>query len=401
MRGIVMRIFKSITRVSSFTRKELIEIVRRPGAFLSLVLGPFLVMAIFGLGYGGQRRDLDTILVIPADTQLSRDPAYYQQFAAGLRILEVAEAEGTAEERLRRQEVDLVVVAPTEMEQRFRRGEQSKIIVKFNQIDPVSDQYARFLAYRVAKEVNREIITRAVAEGRGYALEQAVTDPQVEAIRPEVVASPTDAETLNVSQTPPAVLAYFAPAVFALIVQHMAVTLSALSLVRERLSGAMELFRVSPVTTLEILIGKYLGFGLLTMAIGGIILALMVLGLGIPFIGDPIYLLAVMLALTFASLGLGLLISVLADSERQAVQLSLLVLLASVFFSGFVLPIEEFRPALRTASYALPVTNGIRLMQDTMLRGVTYAGWQLGVLAGVGVVLFLLTAFLLRRTLRA
>ena len=46
-----------------------------------------------------------------------------------------------------------------------------------------------------------------------------------------------------------------------------------------------------------------------------------------------------------ASLGLGLLISVVSDSERQAVQLSLLVLLASVFFSGFVLAIDEFTPA--------------------------------------------------------
>ena len=64
--------------------------------------------------------------------------------------------------------------------------------------------------------------------------------------------------------------------------------------------------------------------------------------------------------LLVASLGLGLFIAVVSDSERQAVQLSLLVLLASVFFSGFVLPIDEFTEPVRALAYMLPVTHGIR-----------------------------------------
>ena len=75
--------------------------------------------------------------------------------------------------------------------------------------------------------------------------------------------------------------------------------------------------------------------------------------------------------LLLASLGLGLLVAVVSDSERQAVQLSLLVLLASVFFSGFVLAIDEFTPPVRALAYLLPVTHGIRLLQDLMLRGST------------------------------
>jgi ABC-2 type transport system permease protein len=395
----ILGLFKSLTRISSFVGKELIEIIRRPGAFFSLVLGPFLVMAIFGLGYSGQRRELRTILVIPPDSRLSRELSEYQQFGAGLEIVSIDEEPTQAEAKLRRQEVDLVVIAPARMEERFRNGEQSEIVVAYNQIDPVLTSYADFLAYRLAKEVNREIITRAVQQGEDYAV-QRLGETEYQQIEPEVIASPTRAATRNVAATPPAVLSYFAPAVLALLLQHMAVTLSALSLVRERLSGAIELFRVSPVTTLEILIGKYLGFGLLTMLIGGILVGLVIGVFGVPLIGDPGYLVLVMLLVTFASLGLGLLISVVADSERQAVQLSLLVLLASVFFSGFVLPVEEFQPAVQVGALALPVTVGIRQMQDTMLQGGTYAPWQIPVLAAVGVALFLLTALLLRRNLR-
>ena len=105
--------------------------------------------------------------------------------------------------------------------------------------------------------------------------------------------------------------------------------------------------------------------------------------------------------LSFASLGLGLFISTIVDSERQAVQISMLVLLASVFFRGFVLPLDQFVEPLRIAAYALPVTHGIQLLQDFMLRGGTNSGWEVLVLAGIGVVLFLLTSLTLRRNMHS
>jgi ABC-2 type transport system permease protein len=94
------------------------------------------------------------------------------------------------------------------------------------------------------------------------------------------------------------------------------------------------------------------------------------------------------------------LISVVSDSERQAVQLSLLTLLASMFFSGFVLRIEEFQPAVQVAAYALPVTHGIAMLQDLMLRGTVTAPWQLAALVGIGGVLIVISWLLLTRELR-
>ena len=139
---------------------------------------------------------------------------------------------------------------------------------------------------------------------------------------------------------------YFAPAVLALILQHLAVTLVAMSLVRERTSGLIELFRIAPVSTAEVLGGKVLAFGLIGGVIAASTVALLVArarGADARAAVGPIALAIGLLLL--ASLGLGLLIAVVSDSERQAVQLSLLVLLASVFFSGFVLPISEFSRA--------------------------------------------------------
>jgi len=64
------------------------------------------------------------------------------------------------------------------------------------------------------------------------------------------------------------------------------------------------------------------------------------------------------------------------------------------------LAINEFREGVQYAAYALPVTHGIRLLQDLMLRGDTAAWWQLTVLGSVGLALLVLTVLALRRTLR-
>jgi ABC-2 type transport system permease protein len=151
------------------------------------------------------------------------------------------------------------------------------------------------------------------------------------------------------------------------------------------------------VTSLELLLGKVIGFGLIGAVIAIAVTAGSVGLVNVPILGDPLLIAAVIALVMFASLGLGLLISVVAGSERQAVQLSLLLLLASVFFSGFVLRVDDFNPAVQAVSYALPVTHGIRLLQDLMLRGGTTYWWELGALAITALALLVMTTLLLRR----
>jgi ABC-2 type transport system permease protein len=391
---------KTWVRTTSFVSKELIEIVRRPGALVSLVLGPFLVMALFGVGYSGQRRPLDTVLVIPAASTLPKELASYQEIGAGpgIRLIEVTEDVASARERLQREQIDLIVIAPENAEESFRQGKQSAIQLEYNEVDPIVNNFVGFVADRQVQELNARIIERAAGEGQTYML-QSLGATDLTRVPPELIAQPTRPELRNLAQTNPSVVTYFAPAVLALVLQHMAVTLSALSMVRERLGGAMELFRVAPVTPMEILVGKYLGYGVLSGLIAAAGSALLVFGLRVPLLGDLYWFVGVIMLLSFASLGLGLLISLVSDSERQAVQLSMLVLLASVFFSGFVLPLDEFLPQVRWFAYALPVTHGIRLLQDLMLRGGTYAVWQVSALAAIGWVLFVVSALSMRRSL--
>ncbi len=389
---------KILTRVISQARKELIQIVRSPAAFVSLILGPFLLMALFGLGFTGVRSPLATTLVIPPDLDLPREPDYYQGLAGpALQVVAVVEEPEVPLDELRRRTLDLVVIAPADAAESLREGRPAEIQVAVNEVDPALDLLARVVAGDLSQVINQEIITRALKEGESYVLTQIEAETDVLVIPPEVLASPTTAVTVNVAPTAPSIVGFFAPAVLALVVQHMAVTLSALSFVRERLSGTMELFRVAPISPTELVVGKYLGFGLASGLLAAIVLALVILGLGVPLLGPVLGLVVIVALVVFASLGIGLLISVIADSESQAVQLSMLVLLASVFFGGVVQRVEDLRPAVQFVSNALPVTHGIALLQGIMLRGEWSPDWHVAVLAGTGAGLLIVTSLLLRR----
>ncbi|MDQ2690335.1 MAG: ABC transporter permease [Chloroflexota bacterium] len=389
---------QSVIRMASFTGKELREVIRRPGVLLSLIVGPFLIMFIFGLGYSGYRAPFVTEIVVPENSDLPREPDYYADLAPGrLDVREVGTDAEAAERRLRNGDIDLMIVAPENASAELRSGRQTTIRVAWNQVDPVYDQLAGLATSILVSSLNAEIIETAAAEGIAFA--EGELGPAAD-VPPEVIARPTTADTVNVAPTEPNVISFFGPAVFALVIQHLAITLTALSLVRERLSGQMDRFRVAPVTSMELLVGKYVAYAVLSLAVGAIVGALLVGVLGVPLLGGWLPFVGIVLLLTFASLGVGLLISLIADSERQAVQLSMLVLLASVFFSGFVLPVSDFAEWTQYLAYALPVTHGIGLLQELMLRGTLTQLWMVGALAAIGLILYVGSLLRLRRVLR-
>ncbi len=490
---------KGIVRILSFYAKELAEIRRQPRLVLSLVLGPFLILALFGAGYSGEQPKLRTILAVAPG--LENDPRIdnlSKNLGPSFQVVGVTSNLEEAKARLNRDEADIVEVIPPDIDDIFGRTEQSPITVLYNEIDPLQEQWIQYLTYVQVKELNSALLlnvasgTREQAGGvsnyvadarrqiqtiqaglsvagnpqvRGAvrrlrsnsglilaslvlagqsgqsqqaqqdvqqiqddlaALDTALQSGQVQEQRerlqsinarleqiervtsqlktvpPEVLVSPLATSPQNIAQTnyKPSYITFYSPGVVALLLQHMAVTLAALTLVRENLLGSVELFRVAPVGSMQIMLGKYLGFTLF----GGLIATLLTLGLyyglGVPFIGNPLWYAALVLLLLWASLGVGFLISSVSQSESQAVQLSMIALLASVFFSGFFLPLGNFIREVRAVAYVLPVTHGVQGFQDIMLRGRLPSDPTLAWLGGIALVCFVLAWQLWRRNLR-
>jgi ABC-2 type transport system permease protein len=191
----------------------------------------------------------------------------------------------------------------------------------------------------------------------------------LDAIPDKVLVAPITTEITNLSPLEPDYMSFYAPAVLALLLQHIAVTFGSLTMVRERLLGAEELFRVAPIAPWEIVTGKYVSYSLLTVTIGLVLSVLIVAVMRVPLMGSVLDLVLVLVLVAVAGLGWGLFVSVLSRRESQAVQFSMLILLAAVFFGGFFLPLSGLLPAVHFVSYALPVTYGVQALREIMLAG--------------------------------
>ncbi|HNP87738.1 MAG TPA: ABC transporter permease [Kouleothrix sp.] len=383
--------FKSVIRLLSFFSKEVNEIRRQPKLVLSLLLGPFLILLLFGVGYQGERPKIRTVLVVPQQgLQMIKVEDLQRAISANFTLVDTTSDAQAAQAMLQTGQADVIETLPSDIEQILTSGKQATINFAYNEINPLNEQWIQYLAYAQVNEINRAIQTKAVQQLQGEIQAAGVRTTY----NPDVLVTPVRFDYKNVRGKALDFMTFYAPGVLALIVQHIAVTLGALSLVRERLLGAIELFRVAPVSINQLLLGKYLGF---TLFIGLILAALVALlvftPLAVPFLGDIATFLAFALLFTLASLGIGFLISAWSSSDSQAVQLSMLVLLMSIFFSGFFLPLENFASEVRYVGYALPLTHAITGFQAIMLRGIapTLFAWEaLGAIAAITFVSVLL-----------
>jgi ABC-type Na+ efflux pump permease subunit len=389
-------ILKVLTHLIAFVGKELIEVRRRPGALLSLTFGPFAIMLVFGLGYSGVRPPLTAAVVIPPQWDLQSLVAKAAGLAPpGVTIIGTV---GTVDEGRRllvAHVADLLVVAPPDPVQTFRNGQTSTITLEYDTVDPVKSSYAMVAGDEIAAVVNREIIRTAIEQGEQIAGANA----NLNSIPPEVIAAPVRAQVQNLAPTEPRMISYFGPAIAALVLQHMALTLVALALVRERTSGQIERYRISPVSAIEVILGKLLAYGLMVGVLAAGTLALLVGALGVPMLANPAAVGAVLALLVMASTAVGLLIGAVSGSESQAVQLSLLALLAAVFFGGLIVPIDQLSQPVATLALLIPVTHAVHLLQQLMLSGASQALAPAGSLVAIAACSLAAAWFLTRRSL--
>lgn len=359
--------FKSIIRLLSFFSKEVNELRRQPKLILSLLLGPFLILLLFGVGYQGERPKLRTALVLPQQgMDAAQLDALKKAVGTNFTLIKADADQDGALAMLQAGQLDVVETLPANLEQNLMEGKQSQVDFKYNEINPLNEQWVQYLAYAQVNEINRTVQTQAVQQMQAELQKRGVPSN----IPIEVLVTPVQPTYYNMQGNALQFMTFYAPGVLALILQHIAVTLGALSLVRERLLGAMELFRVAPVSLRQVLIGKYLGYTLFIGIITTVLVGLLVFTpLAVPFLGSVTLFVALALLFTLASLGIGFLISAWSSSDSQAVQLSMLVLLMSMFFSGFFLPLENFWAPIQAVGYALPLTHAINGFQNVMLRG--------------------------------
>jgi len=131
--------------------------------------------------------------------------------------------------------------------------------------------------------------------------------------------------------------------------------------------------------------------------ISSLLTILVVYGLRVQMVGDWLQYGAVIGAVLFPSIGIGLFISALSDSEEQSILVSMLLFLGSILFTGLFLNLNLLWSPLRIISYLFPATYGIRLVQDVMLRGDSVAMIRIEILVVLGLLFSLAASIFSRR----
>ncbi|MGH8911211.1 MAG: ABC transporter permease [Acidimicrobiia bacterium] len=226
-------------------------------------------------------------------------------------------------------------------------------------------------------------------------LENAVTE--FRALPPEVLVQPFVAETEAVAGTDVSITTYYSPAVVVVLLQHVVLTFAALSVVGERSLGTTELFRVGPVRTTELMVGKLIGYAVLGVLVGALLIAAIVFLFGTAMAGSWAWLAVVLILTMAASLGLGFVIAAAAGTDAQAVQYAMLALLFTIFFSGMIVSLARLAPGVRQVAFLAPATAGTSALHDVMFRGQAPRTYLLLILGGYALVTLLLARWWLGR----
>lgn len=403
-----------IRRLLGVIRKEVVEIVRQPGLVLILIVGPLAILLLFGSGVRPTDPPVRSLFVAPEQNEELADlvRSYAETQSERLTIQGVITDADEAERQLRSGEVDLIIIFPDVAMEDLRDDERSTVLVRHRFIDPLEAQAIRLFTIGAVDDLNDVLVAQAIARTQDVAAELAEEGELAElaetdedaavaedllTIDPAIVAAPLqgDAEAVGGSVT---TSQFYAPAVVALILQHLVITFVALSVSRERRQGTTELFAVSPLRPVEHVVARLLAYILIGGVLGAGMMAAVVLLLGAPLRGGIAPVALVLLLQLLASIGMGFVLAALSRTTAQVVQGAMMLLLMSVFFGGLLLSPERLLDWARPIGWILPMTHGLEMLRDSMLRGTQPAEELLVALGALAVVF---TAFALWHTRRA
>lgn len=220
---------------------------------------------------------------------------------------------------------------------------------------------AQFLVLIDGSDSN--VSAQALASINGLAAQQNFDAARATGARPLISAQPIvlfnpGGKTAN----------YIIPGLVAILLQIAAMVLASIAIVREREQGTMEQLLVTPLNPVGLVLGKlapYLVIGIVEMAL---ILLLMRWGFDVPIQGSLLFLFVTAVMYLFALLALGLTISMRAQTQMAAQQMAQMLLLPSIFLSGYIFPVAGLPKVLYWIGRALPATHMIDVMRGAVLR---------------------------------
>jgi ABC-2 type transport system permease protein len=324
-------------------RKEFKHIFRDRGTLVMFFMLPVMQLSLFGF-LDQNVRNLPTVVVDQDQSRSSRELMDQMRATKTFSIVEVTNSPDAARETIARGTARVGVVIPPDFHDRRARHDNAKFLVLIDGSDS-------------------NVSAQALAAINGLVAQQNLDAARALGARPVLSAQPIvlfnpEGRTAN----------YIIPGLVAILLQLAAMVLASIAIVREREQGTMEQLLVTPIHPIGLVLGKlapYLVIGIVEM---GLILAIMSWGFGVPIQGSLLFLFAIAVVYLFALLALGLFISMVAKTQMAAMQMSQMLLLPSIFLSGYIFPVAGLPKVLYYIGRGLPATHMIDVMRGAVLR---------------------------------
>jgi len=357
--------------------KEFTVIFRDPTTLFFMFFPPLIQLVAFGFALDMDVKHMAMVVLDEDRTVESRQFVEKLVNTETFRVVQQVHSVNEMTTLIRRGKAYVGVQIPPEFTRELHAGRNAQVQVLVDG----SNSNTALSALNTA-------IAVAFRESLGILLGQAGRRDMPVEVRPQMLFNP-DMRSPN----------FFVPGVIGIALQIATVFATALSIVREKERGTLEQLLVSPLSRWGLMLGKIVPYLCISSTLAVFFFLVLRWVFFIPIHGDMLALAVGTFLYIFTLLSLGLLISTKAENHMQALQMTMTLLLPTVFFSGFIFPRETMPAIFYWLSVALPPTYYIDLLRGVVLRGGSFADFNshLTILAAMGAGLFLLCAVRYRK----
>jgi ABC-2 type transport system permease protein len=343
----------SMTRLLAIARKEVVQIMRDARSLIIVVLMPVVLVLLFGYGVNLDLKGLPVYVCDQEGSQQSQDLLKYFQASEYFHIARVVSGYPELTRALDDGHAKMGIVIPWDFSQRLRDGRPVEIQAL---VDGSDDNTANVLigyAQAVVQGYSSEMQLDWLRE-RGQSIQPAAMSVQTRTWYNEDLESS----------------AFIIPGVLALVMSVIGAFLTSLTIAREWERGTMEQLISTPVTAMEIMLGKLAPYFVLGMFDTVISALIAIYWFNVPFRGSYLTLAVASAMFMVVVLSMGFFISVLAKSQFAASQIALLIAFLPAFLlSGFLFSIEQMPIALQWITRILPARYYVSVLKKIFLKG--------------------------------
>jgi len=340
----------ALSRVAAVMVKEFRQLSRDRLTYAMMLVMPVIQLLLFGYAINSEPRHLPTAVLVQEDGRFARSILAALDNSDFFDITVQAESPEEIDDLLRRGEVLFGVTVPGDFSERLVKGDGAQILVEADATDPTATSAAVGALSAMPQEALRHDLEGALKARSGG-------PPPFEIV-------------IHRRYNPESITAYnIVPGLLGVILSMTLVMMTALSVTREIERGTMETLLSTPVQPLEVMAGKLAPYVVVGLVQAALILLIAAGLFQVPMSGGWFGLaLGTGLFIT-GSLALGFLISTVARSQLQAMQMSMFYILPSILLSGFMFPFRGMPDWAQWLGEAIPVTHFLRVVRGALLKG--------------------------------